>query len=112
MHIAIQKHAGIYPDPIIVESGDLMELSGKTDDWEGHTWIWAKARDRREGWVPDDLPVEHGRQIRADYVYSAKELDVEAGEKVKVSEQRHGWAWCQNDSGNAGWVPMKVLQPC
>ena len=112
MHIATQQHIAIYRDPIIVGKGEQLLLSGKTDTWQGHNWLWAKSAGEREGWVPDNLPVTSNGQTIAAYDYSAIELDVCADDRIEILEQSHGWAWCLNQSNNEGWVPLNVLKPC
>lgn len=106
----ISDHKAIYPDPISVKLGDRITLSGREDDWDGHRWLWAIADNRREGWVPDDLPIEvSGKNAQCAYDYSAAEISVGPGQTLTGSLERHGWLWCQNDKGIAGWVPLKCL---
>jgi hypothetical protein len=45
-------HTRSYEDPISVKKGDRVFLSGEMDDWDGHIWLWSKARDGRQGWLP------------------------------------------------------------
>jgi hypothetical protein len=105
----IHAHSATYPDPINVRRGDALHLVGRENSWDGHRWLWAIAADGREGWVPSDLPrCEHGHTTAA-YDYSARELDVAPGSLVRVSKVSHGWAWCCNDRGLEGWIPLRVL---
>ncbi len=112
MHLVIADHASTYPDPLSLAKGESFNLSGKTDDWDGNSWLWAQACNGREGWVPDDLPVEQNSGTIAAYDYDARELDVLANDHLKVLRQSHGWAWCIDDAGKEGWVPEKALQLC
>lgn len=107
----LTSHASTYPDPIVLARGAPLRLTGRSDLWDGHRWLWAVAEDGREGWVPDDLPVERAGRPVAAFAYSAAELDVAAGQWVEVRETRHGWASCTNEAGAAGWVPLKCLAP-
>ncbi len=112
MHLAMDNHKAIYSNPIQVEKGDVIVLSGRADNWDGHQWLWAKAVDGREGWVPDSLPINKAGKICAAYSYSAIELDVNSGDRLDVLAKSQGWAWCANDNEIEGWVPLKVLAPC
>ncbi len=112
MHLATDNHKAIYSDPINVGKDDLLVLSGRVDNWDGHQWLWATAGDGREGWVPDNLPVKKAGQFCAAYSYSASELDVKSGDRLDVLAKSHGWAWCANDNKIKGWVPLKVLALC
>ena len=112
MHLVVDNHTSIFPDPIKVGKGERLLLSGRSDYWDGHQWLWAKAADGREGWVPDDLPVKRKGSPFAAYPYSATELNVKKGDRLKVLEQSHGWAWCVNTSASEGWVPLNVLVHC
>ena len=112
MHLVVDNHTSIFPDPITVGKGEHLFLSGRSDDWDGHQWLWAKAVDGCEGWVPEDLPIVLAGQPCAAYAYSATELSVKKGDKLNVLEQSHGWAWCVDTSASEGWVPLKVLEQC
>ena len=42
--------------------------------------------------------------------YTARELSVEEGQKVRVQKTLNGWAWCRVESSNEeGWVPLVNL---
>lgn len=105
----IIDHTAIYPDPIAVAAGDVLILTGKSDQWDGHLWLWASGPDGRAGWVPDCLVVVTDGKPRAVRSYSAAELTCRQGETVTVIEVTHGWAWCRSDTGHQGWVPLRHL---
>jgi hypothetical protein len=42
--------------------------------------------------------------------YSARELDVEPGERGRVVRIRGGWAYVALASGREGWLPAHVLR--
>ena len=104
----IIAHVKSYADPIAAKKGDVVTLSGKTDIWDGRSWLWAAAPDGREGWVPDGL-IEAASPQKANRDYSAEELSCVRGEELQVIEQGHGWAWCRNGTGVQGWVPLRNL---
>ncbi|OWU85643.1 hypothetical protein ATO6_01555 [Oceanicola sp. 22II-s10i] len=95
-----------YPDPVSVASGDPLTLSGRSDDWEGHRWLWARDPQGREGWVPDSLVSSDGL---ANFDYSAMELSCFPGDGLQVLDRTHGWTLCRNARGQTGWVPDSHL---
>ena len=102
-----------YRDPIRLVAGDPLELTGRTELWDGHLWVWARSRDGREGWLPDSYIVagaggEH-QGARARHAYSAAELDCRAGQILIGSATVHGWVWCRGPDGAEGWVPARNL---
>jgi hypothetical protein len=42
--------------------------------------------------------------------YDARELSVAKGERVAVSREACGWAWCVADVQRSGWVPLSHLR--
>lgn len=108
--ILLRSYAACYQDPIAVCAGDPVTLSGLKDIWEGHVWVWARSRAGKEGWVPDDLVCDAGNGVgAAARDYSAMELTCCAGDVVTVVMEDHGWAWCENAEGRAGWVPQNCF---
>ena len=107
----VKAHKAIYDNPVVLARGEVFTLTGRSDNWHGHTWLWAAAADGREGWVPDDLAVrKNGRTIAGDD-YSAVELDVAPGAQIMVGKSRNGWVWCRAGNGDEGWVPLECLGP-
>lgn len=103
------SHNASYADPIGVAKGQVLSLSGREENWDGHRWLWAVADDGGEGWVPDNLIVETDERLTASRDFSAIELTCAAGEAVEVVWETHGWAWCRNYDGREGWVPVRNL---
>lgn len=94
-----------YADPVRIAGGEVLVLTGREEVWDGHRWLWARAPDGREGWVPDTL-VRDGRALRD---FDARELTCRAGEAVTWLHATHGWAWCRAGDGREGWVPERCL---
>ncbi|WP_139284030.1 SH3 domain-containing protein [Rubrimonas cliftonensis] len=96
-----------------------MRLTGRGDIWDGWRRLWDVAADRREGWVPGDLPASAetcgaagdagGRVATAARDYGAAELDCAPGDALAVLERRHGWALCRDARGAVGWIPLRRL---
>ena len=61
-----------YSDPIAFEPGDLLTLTGRSDNWNGNTWLWAVAsKDGREGWIPLTLLQEQDIILGTHSLYSS-----------------------------------------
>ncbi len=99
-----------FDDPIILKVGDELTLSGRADNWHGHTWVWAKATDDKEGWIPDTLATIKAGITTASTDFSAIELSCISGEILTGIKETHGWVWCLNEKGFAGWVPSRNLK--
>jgi hypothetical protein len=91
----IQPWQLTYVDPIILKENQPVELTGKTDNWAGHVWLWAINAAGQEGWIPDNLvrSTTSGNYATANYL--ALELTCDAGELLLGLEERHGWVRCQ-----------------
>ncbi len=105
----IAGHHRAYENPIRVKKGQPFEVTDRIDLWQGHRWVWAHDANGREGWVPDTLPDRSQTPPIARYDYSARELDCAQGVQVAVLYISHGWAWCEMDSGDLGWLPLDKL---
>ena len=107
-----KAYAAMYPDPIQFSPGDPITLTGRTDNWQGHIWLWAiNETDGRKGWIPDSIVSQSkdGETI-ANADYSAVELSCEIGDVLSITHATHGWCWCIQQDGSAGWVPLENLQ--
>ena len=102
----IQSYAKTYPDPIRGKFGDKLEI-GEPDP-DNPDWIWCVGPELRWGWVHHSVIDRDLQCLTEDY--DARELDVEAGELVTVEKTLSSWAWCINDNGEAGWVPVSCLE--
>ncbi len=94
-----------YENPFAVKKGDEFWLSGKSEDWDGHIWLWAKDARGREGWVPDNLAGHHSEKTYAKFDFSALELTCIRNEELQIMDETHGWILCRNNDGQQGWVP-------
>ena len=103
-------HDASYPDPIAFKADDVVVLTDRTDLWDGHRWVWARAADGREGWIPDDITEARDGRTVARTDYSATELTCRAGETLTGLWATHGWTWCRNGAGETCWVPTRNLE--
>ncbi len=106
-----------YPNPITCKAAEPLQLTGRTEIWDGHLWLWAINDAGLEGWVPDALVPTADRhrekpcQTIALWDYSALELTCRCGDRLSVSQATHGWMWCLAEDGRQGWVPDRHLAP-
>ena len=100
-----------YADPLQLAAGAPVQLTGRAERWDGHLWLWARAGDGREGWIPDSLVRQGASGPVASDAYAATELTCRAGEVVSAARAIHGWVWCRTATGRAGWVPARNLAP-
>ena len=104
----IKSYKVAYSDPIIARSGERLRFERRESEWAG--WIWCRAADGREGWVPESRVAVDVDECRLLRDYSAAELTAGAGEKLTVEEIESGWAWAVNDAGASGWFPLENLE--
>lgn len=98
-----RKYEAQYWDPIQVKAGESVEV-GHADN-EDPGWLWCRAMDCREGWVPVELLSGQGAWAVMREDYSAKELTVFPGDEVEVEKACHGWLLVRNAQGERGWIP-------
>jgi uncharacterized protein YgiM (DUF1202 family) len=92
-----------YADPITAHAGESLTIRRADDEFPG--WRWCRALDGREGWVPVELLSSEEPETVILQDYSARELQVQAGEDVVVEDARHGWVLVRNVKGERGWIP-------
>ena len=107
-HTVIEDWIASYPDPIQVTAGQPITLDGRKDIWDGHTWLWAKNSDGKEGWIPDCI-VSSKLPATALETYTAIELTCHKGQSLIAEKVMHGWVFCKNDDGEKGWIPQRNL---
>jgi hypothetical protein len=96
------------PDPLKMQAGDLLEITGEEDDG----WIWCRNRAGKESWVPLSYMTAKGdgKTCTALYDYDATELPVEVGDELQAEQEESGWLWCENTQGKWGWVRMANVE--
>lgn len=111
-HLVLKTHISNYSDPITFERGAELRVGEKYGGPEGwENWFWCYTHGQKPGWVPREvIEIVDGQTARALDSYTANELTVEKGQKVRVEKTLNGWAWCQAVSNDeAGWVPLASL---
>ena len=103
-----------YEDPISVKKGDRVFLSGEMDDWDGHIWLWAKASDGRQGWLPSAYFEQWTDWQSCDFSMNTLELTCQIGSVLTAIDEKFGWLLCHSGQGDInhdekGWVPKRCL---
>jgi hypothetical protein len=111
--IVTKDYSAEYPDPITLAEGEAATLDGREEAWEGNPdwlWVWGENAAGKDGWIPPAwLRIEGARGVALED-YDAHELSATADERVAVSREACGWAWCVADGGRSGWVPLSHLR--
>ncbi|MGY0216567.1 SH3 domain-containing protein [Endozoicomonadaceae bacterium StTr2] len=93
-----------YPNPISFRQGEVIKAGREDDEYPG--WIWVTTPDANQGWAPIEyLEISESRAV-ALQDYTARELTVAVGEKVKIHYSLNGWCWGSNEATESGWVPL------
>ena len=108
--IALRDYRTQYANPIQFASGDVVSLGERDTEWPA--FAWTTTADGNAGWAPAAWlqPRDDGYAI-ALHDYSARELDVQAGDMVSLLHELGEWWWCQHADGHSGWLPARDLQP-
>lgn len=97
-----------YPHPIEVKAGESVQVGRSDDEYPG--WLWCRAADGCEGWMPLELLSRQEGSAIALQDYSAKELAVQPGDEVEIEEARHGWVLVRNAQRERGWIPQSHIE--
>ena len=111
-YLVIESYRRTHEDAIVMRRGDRLTIGPDfTDDPEWPNWIWCRNAAGKAGWVPRSLVAVNGPQGTALENFDARELSVHKGESLTVSRVLNGWAWAHRPNGEAGWVPLRQLEP-
>ena len=100
-----------YEDPITLNRNEELWLNGKTEEWDGYRWVWARNHAGKEGWIPDTLVTSSASRHFASAPFSAQELSCLPGQVLVAVAETHGWVSCRAEDGSEGWVPARSLEP-
>ena len=104
----LTKYVTQYANPLQVLRGEALTVGREDDEFPG--WRWCKFADGREGWVPEEFLSSRDTQATILCDYSAKELSVEPGELLRITDTPHDWVLVPNSQGEAGWVPASHIE--
>lgn len=124
--LVLRAHASEFPQPIAFEAGARLRVGARyvpdpdeVGEQEWTDWVFCRLDGPGEprgasaagGWVPlQILELIDADTAIAREAYTARELDVRAGERVIATRSLNGWAWCERADGASGWVPWRNLQ--
>jgi len=112
-YIVTQRHRSEYPNPITFCEGarlSIGELYRGPEGWDD--WHFCTVPGQSGGWVPAQIigwiDATSGHALQD---YTAKELNVDEGERLQGLKTLNGWLWCHRPgSSDAGWVPLMNLR--
>lgn len=107
--IVIKQHISQYPNPIIVDAGDIVITGREDSEWIG--WVFCtNIQSNVSGWVPQQIiSVDSADRGIILEDYSAVELNVLPEQQVSIERELNGWAWCC-DGEQRGWLPLEKLK--
>lgn len=108
----IASHRTEYEHPIKLEKGESVTLGERAPEENWKDWIWAENDRGHGGWVPVQLIdySEDGRRGTVLEDYSARELNVDAGEEIVRIRTLNGWTWVRRTSDREeGWIPNETI---
>lgn len=107
---AVTAHKAKQGDPIELIKGQSFsvgEAFQEQEGWDG--WYFCTA-GAKSGWVHESVIDMRGDKGVAKEDYSARELSLEKGEKLRAIRETGGWMWCENERFERGWAPKSCLK--
>lgn len=110
--ITLKNWNSNYPNPIKLEKNETVEIVEKENNnpnWKG--WIFCK-NSNSSGWVPEQIinRIENNKGLIKEN-YSAKEININGGERVIGLKELNGWIWAKKKiDDNEGWLPNEILK--
>lgn len=107
--IVVRGHKSDYPNPVSFEVGDRLLVGEQDTEYAG--WVSITDPQGLVGWAPLDYIelADDGANGIALKSYSARELDVEPGERLTFRYEHRQWCWVEHKTRGAGWVPRECL---
>lgn len=106
-----KSHVSDFPEPITLEKGSHLIIGEKyqgIENWD--EWYFCETYGQKGGYVPSQIiqrtSINEGLALAE---YTAKELNVQLGDRLIVNKILNGWAWCKTETGEKGWVPIENL---
>ncbi len=107
-----KPYAVQYNNPIILEVGDLVQLGWEETEEKWKGWIWVISQNN-EGWIPKFILeiLSDGKSGKVKEYYTAKEVEVKAGENIMILKSLNGWSWIKKaETGDEGWIPDENIE--
>src|SRR5262245_44696492 len=108
--IVIATWTAMYADPIDVKAGETLVVGGDDPEWPG--WLWCTDPRGKSGWTPIEFIQRStdGRTGTIAFDFAARELSVQAGDRVTLLRLLAGWYWARDARGNEGWLPASHVR--
>ncbi|KAF1015556.1 MAG: hypothetical protein GAK31_01031 [Stenotrophomonas maltophilia] len=109
----VAGHRSEFPQPITLARGQALVVGERYEGPEGwEDWLLCEAEGQQPGFVPAPVIGRDAQgQAFAREAYCARELDVDAGQRLRGERTLNGWLWCTPvEGGAAGWVPMEKVR--
>lgn len=92
-------HHTDYPNPIAFRAGERVRIGHEDDEFPG--WVRTLTADGNEGWAPLSLlTLAAEGEALAQQDYTARELDVVVGERVRVERDWQAGSGFTTKQGN------------
>jgi hypothetical protein len=113
---AQRKYEAQYRDPIQVKAGESVEVEVDREDAAYPGWLWCRARDGRQGWMPVELLSRQRPFAIVLEGYSAKELTVQPGDELGSKRSATVGLWSEmlrvNSDGSRNPTFRRELPAC
>lgn len=92
--VVTTPHRSEYPRPISFEAGAVLTVGERSEGSEGWIdWYLCSLPGQEDGWVPLQLlRFVNATTAIAQEAYTARELDVDVGDRLETSRTLNGWA--------------------
>ncbi len=112
IHKITKPYRTKYLNPIQLCIGEEVVLgeAEQEEKWKG--WIWAESKTNK-GWIPIQIIEFTDAQTKGiiKEAYSAKELNVQAGDTIVKIKSLNGWTWSKNiQTQEEGWIPDEIIE--
>jgi hypothetical protein len=107
-YVAVRNHNPEATSVLHVFNGDELNYERRKTIYPG--WIWCTDRNGVQAWVPEAFVTIEGNRCYMMRDYISREMVIEVGDIVDVTEIESGWAWVSNKEGENGWTPMECLE--
>jgi hypothetical protein len=92
-----------YPEPLVVKTGELVNIGRQDTEWAN--WVWCTNQADQGGWIPEAYIERQGDVGRMRLDYSSAELALQPGDALTLHREASGWYWATSSSGQSGWAP-------
>jgi len=107
----IKPYDSPYPNSLCFNKGESVTIGKEFSDdpdWSG--WVWCAGSQDQQAWMPKqflEISTSSGICLKD---YDARELNLEIGELLEISEIVNGFGWAKNIRGKWGWAPLNHLE--